>query len=89
MAERRTLKFASLDDIIGEMDHLLAGHETVGKWSLGQICNHLATAFKLVNDGGLQLAPRPGSDALRARFFALSRFPEGTNPPMPVIPLDE
>ena len=28
-----------------EVDRLLQGHRTVGNWSLGQICNHLAGSF--------------------------------------------
>ena len=42
MPERRTLEFARLDDVMPEVDRLLAGHTTVGNWSLGQICNHLS-----------------------------------------------
>ena len=41
MAGRRTLCFTSLDQVMPDVDRLLAGHETVGNWSLGQICNHL------------------------------------------------
>lgn len=85
MAERRTLTLACLDDIIAEVDYLLAGHATVGNWSLGQICNHLSTAFKLVSDGGPQRAPRPGSDAMRVRFFELGHFPEGAKVPSSVF----
>lgn len=32
----------------------MAGHETVGQWSLDQICNHLATAVRLTVE-----VPRP------------------------------
>src|SRR4051794_14935085 len=46
MAERRDLSFTSLEDVMAEVDRLLAGHETVGRWSLGQICNHLGTSFR-------------------------------------------
>ncbi|WP_406697701.1 DUF1569 domain-containing protein [Singulisphaera sp. Ch08] len=45
MAERRTLSFATLDRVMPDVDRLLEGHETVGNWSLGQICNHLAGAI--------------------------------------------
>jgi hypothetical protein len=44
-AARRALAFASLDEVMPDVDRLLGGHTTVGNWSLGQICNHLARAF--------------------------------------------
>jgi hypothetical protein len=45
MAERRNLTYASLDRVMPDVDRLLEGHTTVGNWSLGQICNHLATTI--------------------------------------------
>ena len=36
MTERRTLTFARLDDVMPEVDRLLAGYEAIGMWSLGQ-----------------------------------------------------
>lgn len=51
MAERRTLTFATLDRVMPDVDHLLEGHETLGNWSLGQICNHLATVIAGSVDG--------------------------------------
>ena len=44
MPERRPLTFASLNEVMPDVDRLLNGHTTVGKWSLGQICNHLSGA---------------------------------------------
>ena len=41
MSKRRELSFASLDEVMPEVDRLLQGYKTVGNWSLGQICNHL------------------------------------------------
>src|SRR5947207_1284023 len=35
-----------------DVERLLAGHTTVGEWSLGQICRHLAVAFRLTVGGG-------------------------------------
>lgn len=57
MAERRALTFATLDRVMPEVDRLLEGHETLGQWSLGQICNHLATAVTYSVDGFPMLAP--------------------------------
>ena len=57
MPERRTLDFARLDDVMPEVDRLLAGHATVGNWSLGQICNHLARVFRMSVEGSTVNAP--------------------------------
>jgi hypothetical protein len=43
MSERRVLSFSSLSEVMPDVDWLLQGHTTVGRWSLGQICNHLAS----------------------------------------------
>ena len=51
MAERRVLAFTSLDQIMPEVDRLLAGSEKAGNWSLGQICNHLAQTFRMSVEG--------------------------------------
>lgn len=51
MTERRTLEFDRLDDVMAEVDRLLAGHATVGNWSLGQICNHLAGTYRMSVEG--------------------------------------
>ncbi len=40
---RRPLRFHSFDEIMPDVERLLAGHRTVGHWSLGQICHHLAS----------------------------------------------
>jgi len=42
---RRELKFASLDQVMPEVDRLLGGYKAVGNWSLGQICSHLTQAI--------------------------------------------
>ena len=47
--ERRALSFTSLAEVMPEVDRLFQGHRTVGNWSLGQICNHLAGAL-IYND---------------------------------------
>jgi Protein of unknown function (DUF1569) len=55
--ERRTLTFASMAEVMPEVDRLLAGHRTVGNWSLGQICNHLAATIRLSVEGFPTRAP--------------------------------
>jgi hypothetical protein len=47
---RRTLRYRSLDDVMPDVERLLAGHKTVGNWSLAQICRHLATVTRRVVD---------------------------------------
>lgn len=51
-ATRRQLKFDSLDQVMPEVERLLAGHVTVGRWSLAQILNHLAQTIQVSMDGG-------------------------------------
>jgi hypothetical protein len=96
MAGRRELSFDRLDQIMPEVDRLLAGHTTTGSWSLGQVLYHLATAVRLTILGSGTPPAEPGSEAARAaevfrkRFFRSGRFPEGARPPIPVlIPPDE
>jgi hypothetical protein len=82
MSARRELSFESLDDVRSDLDRLLAGHVTVGNWSLGQILYHLRAAFEVPLEGD----PTPGEmtrahDVIRRRFFSLGRFPEGRDVP--------
>lgn len=51
MAERRTLTFSSLDDVMPDVDRLLLGHRTAGNWTLGQICSHLGAGMRGAIDG--------------------------------------
>jgi hypothetical protein len=43
---RRRLAFRRLDEVMPDVERLLDGHRVVGRWSLGQICNHLAASFR-------------------------------------------
>src|SRR4051812_44315430 len=47
---RRTLRFNDFDEIMPDVERLLAGHSTVGSWSLAQICRHLSTVMRRVVD---------------------------------------
>jgi hypothetical protein len=86
MAERRQLEFASLDDVMPEVERLLAGHTTVGGWTLAQICNHLATGIRLTLDVPVHPSePTREQDLARRRFFSRSQFPEGMQAPIPVL----
>jgi hypothetical protein len=51
MDNRRELTFATLDEVMPEVERLLGGHTTVGNWTLGQMCNHLALGIRMSVDG--------------------------------------
>jgi hypothetical protein len=85
---RRTLRFDRLDDIMADVDRLLEGHATVGRWSLAQICRHLATVMRRV----VELPASTPHDASRwlgeeqkRQFFETGLAPEGipTSAPVP------
>jgi hypothetical protein len=81
---RRTLHYHSLDEVVPDVERLLAGHTTVGNWSLAQICRHLATAVRFSVD---RPAPaerdlsRYASDEQKREFFESGVIAEGR--PMP------
>jgi Protein of unknown function (DUF1569) len=94
MPQRRKLRFASLDDVMPEVEGLLTGYETVGNWSLGQICNHLSRVFNLLVDAGPTRTPPNRLARLRyymARkgFFAIEWFPTGVRAPTKLVLPDE
>lgn len=78
MIERRRLDFKSLDPIMPEVDRLLAGHRTIGRWSLGAICDHLARSIRLSLDAPpADAPPSREQDVVRRLFFRSGSFPEG------------
>jgi hypothetical protein len=86
MAERRSLEFTSLDGVMAEVERLLAGHYTVGEWSLGQICHHLATATRLTLDAPIrQRQTTPEQDAARRELFQSGKFPDGMKAPIAAL----
>lgn len=90
MAERRTLSFARLDDILPDVERLLAGHATVGRWSLGQICNHLAATIRSSVEGFPTHAPwllRRTVGPLAFRWIDRSgRLPPNVKAPVYLVP---
>ncbi len=48
---RRELVFDNLDEVVADVATLSLGHRTVGAWTLGQICRHLADSFHGSIDG--------------------------------------
>lgn len=86
-AGRRLLTFASLDEVMPDVDRLLRAHTTVGNWSPGQICSHLAQAIHFTIDGFPPEAFAPWiirktiGRFLLWRILRTGRFTEGL--PMP------
>lgn len=82
MDERRTLQFANLAEVLPEIERLLQRHATLGKWSLGQICDHLNKGLHYTAAGPPSLEePTAKHLERRQRFFASPRFPQGINAP--------
>ncbi len=63
MSSRRPLSFATLSDIMPDVDRLLLGYTKAGNWSLGQVCQHLARVFRYTIEG----SPEPGPNVLEER----------------------
>ncbi|MHB1561399.1 MAG: DUF1569 domain-containing protein [Isosphaeraceae bacterium] len=84
---RRQLHFNSLDEVMPEVERLLAGHATVGGWSLGQILDHLRFAFDRVATGPpASEPPTPEQQEVHRRFFAGDKFPDGVELPSAFSP---
>lgn len=84
--DRRPLKFASFDEIVPDIERLIGGHRTVGNWTLGQICDHLAAVHRLLVDAPAPpepSVPTPGQEEQKRRFFATGEVGEGR--PMPGV----
>jgi hypothetical protein len=43
---RRQVRYESLDAIMPDVERLLAGHRTVGNWSVGQMCRHVGLILR-------------------------------------------
>ena len=88
MDDRRELAFERIEEVMPEVERLLAGHATSQGWTLGQILHHLATSVRL---SLLARGPAPSSpsdpererilEVRRRRFFRSGRFPEGIEVP--------
>jgi Protein of unknown function (DUF1569) len=57
MTTRRKLSFSNLTEVMPEVDRLLGGYSPVGQWSLGQVCQHLATTLRFSIEGWPTRAP--------------------------------
>ena len=90
MSDRRRLDFQRLDDVMPEVDRLLKGYRATGRWSLGQICKHLAGMMHSSVDGFAQTAPwvvRATVGPLAKRHvLRTGRMPEGIKLPKAAQP---
>jgi hypothetical protein len=74
--ERRKLDL-SIDAIMSDVDRLIAGHTTVGQWTLGAICDHLAKSINLSLDSPpADAPPTREQNVIRRLFFRAAAFPE-------------
>lgn len=93
---RRDLTYATLDGVMPDVDRLLRGHAAAGRWSLGQICNHLSGALIGSTEGFGVLLPWPLratiGRAVRWQLLRTGRMGEGVPLPEKFAPkpgLDE
>lgn len=49
---RRRLRFGDYQGILAEVSGLACGHQTLGNWTLAQICNHLADTQEFSVESG-------------------------------------
>ena len=85
MPERRDLHYGSLNEVMPDVDRLLRGYTTVGRWSLGQVCRHLAEALRLTVEGkpirGYGWLRWTIGPLIRGRFLRNGRMPSGLKMP--------
>src|SRR5690242_14119304 len=90
MPGRRELSFACLDEVMPDVERLLLGHATVGHWTLGQICNHLAKALHYTIDGFPARPPwlirKVFGPVVRRQIFRTGRMREGIQLPEVYLP---
>jgi hypothetical protein len=88
--ERRPLAFATLDEVMPDVDRLLQGHRTIGRWSLGQICNHLSDALVLSVQGFGVKAPwilrKTLGPIAKRELYSTGRMREGIKLPEKFLP---
>lgn len=88
---RRTLRFGSFDEIMPDVERLLQGHETVGQWSLAQICHHLATIMRRVVDLPASTPVDPSKllgEEQKQKVLETGLIPEGLPLPAELAPVD-
>jgi hypothetical protein len=88
---RRTLRYEGFDQVMPDVERLLQGHTTIGKWSLAQICRHLATATRRVVNLPASTPVDPSlrvSEDVKRQVFETGVLPEGLPGPPEIMPPD-
>jgi hypothetical protein len=69
--ERRKLRFNDWDEVLHDLDGIKGEYHNArrGNWSLGQICNHLATIMECALDGFPSSLPWPMQRVLKVFFL--------------------
>ena len=86
---RRTLRYQCFDDVMPDVEQLLEGHQTVGNWTLAQICQHLATVLRRHVDLPASTTFDPtdrASDEAKRRMLESGVLPAGIEAPPGVLP---
>ncbi len=86
---RRPLSYASLDEVMPDVERLLEGHATVGNWSLAQICWHLSTVTRRVVDMPASTPQDPSQwvgEEQKRQVFDSGMIPEGLPGPPEIMP---
>ena len=86
---RRALRYENLDEVMPDVDRLRIGHETVGNWSLAQICRHLSTVMRRVVDLPASTPSDPSQwapEEQKRRVFETGMLPEGIPGPPETMP---
>ena len=70
MSDKRTLNFETEAEAIAEIQRLRGGHRLTGRWTLPQICYHVAVPLKgeLAPPVPMDLARTPEQEAMKAGF---------------------
>jgi Protein of unknown function (DUF1569) len=88
---RRNLRYQSFDEVMPDVERLLEEHNTVGNWSLAQICRHLATVMRRVVDLPASTPQDPSQwlgEEMKREVLESGMYPEGLPGPPEVLPGD-
>src|SRR6516165_9707364 len=86
---RRMLRYESFEEVMPDVERLLAGHTTVGRWTLAQICRHLAAILRRHVDLPASTPFDPSdrvSEDQKRRMLETGVLPEGIEAPPGVVP---
>src|SRR4051794_29088236 len=88
---RRPLRYDHIDQIMPDVERLLEGHQTVGSWSLAQICRHLATVMRRVVDLPASTPHDPSQwvgEEQKRQVLESGMLPEGIPGPPQIMPTE-